>query len=589
MFSGASLPKPSRPQPPHSPDELTFAKRSLEKLVQDSRFFPTLDRDHRVQFIAENCLDYGSIIGSGGFCEVRCVRLKHRSWGESRRNDQVYNVPPKYAMKYLSPSKTTSSEVFQRGVADLAMEACFLSLLRHDNIIELHYVSEGTLEENYECASHQISSQDDDDIYLDANGKLQLRHRSPPPSSNARLFGYFLLLDPLHETLAERIKKTYVPQFFLHDPSITSTSNAVSAQCPFQLWDRIRHKNNLKNLAGYYESTTAQFHLAQRLKIASCIASALTYLHDNCRIIYRDIKPENIGFHKKFHPQCYCGYQRKTGCRDGCSCFVEVTKLFDFGLAKELKPKYRKSHPAYPGLDTYKLTGCTGSRRYMAPEVCFSQPYNEKADVYSFGILLYQVTSLVTPFDGFSMGRHERYVLRDGHRPDVNIIRNSFIEKMSPARTQQNLTALSLDEGVEEIEEKNRLLASRTTHCWPKDLPHLMEECWDCDIRCRPSMREVTSRLQRFIYELIPKGTGISDGFDPGNWAKISLHNNKGEAMHSQPFASHYASAMSNNFSRGGCHSVIDDNFYGPPPQQRQQQNASGFSPLAPPRSFSGS
>ncbi len=58
-------------------------------------------------------------------------------------------------------------------------------------------------------------------------------------------------------------------------------------------------------------------------------------------------------------------------------------------LSKELKPKYVKNHPAYPDQLTYKLTGCTGSRRYMAPEVCFSDPYNVKADVYSFGILLY--------------------------------------------------------------------------------------------------------------------------------------------------------------------------------------------------------
>ena len=46
-------------------------------------------------------------------------------------------------MKYLSPSKTTSTKVFQRGIADLAMEACFLSLLQHNNIINLHYVSGG--------------------------------------------------------------------------------------------------------------------------------------------------------------------------------------------------------------------------------------------------------------------------------------------------------------------------------------------------------------------------------------------------------------------------------------------------------------
>ena len=594
MVPRSANPSPSpRPQPPHSPDELKFAKRSLEKLVQDSRFFPAHDRNDRVRAIAEDNLDYGSIIGRGGFCEVRCVMLKTRSsWGDSCCEPIDASPPPdKYAMKYLSPSKTTSSKMFQRGVADLAMEACFLSLLSHDNIIGLHYVSEGSLEENYDCVTSQILSQGGHDIYLDANGKLQLRRRSPPPSSGSHLFGYFLLLDPLHETLAERIERTYLPQFLLHDPLIGSASNAVSALSPFQLWDRIRHKNNPQSSAGNYD-LAAQFHLAERLGNVTCIASALTYLHDNCRIVYRDLKPENIGFHRKFHPQCTCGHRGTNGNREGCSCYVEVTKLFDFGLAKELKPMYRKSHPAHPDMDTYKLTGCTGSRRYMAPEVCFSYPYNDRADVYSFGILLYQVASLVTPFDGYSMGRHERYVLREGHRPDVkiNMRSSSFIGKKSPAAgTRQNPTALSLDEGVEEIERKNRLVASRTTRYWPKDLPRLMEECWDCDMSRRPSMKVVTSRLERFIYYLMPKGTGSgSGGIGASHWAKFSLHNAKVEAGHSLPFASHETSSLYFVPRGDGFPPVSHDHLCGPPPQDRQQQHASSCSPSAPSCSFSG-
>jgi serine/threonine protein kinase len=37
------------------------------------------------------------------------------------------------------------------------------------------------------------------------------------------------------------------------------------------------------------------------------------------------------------------------------------------------------------------MTGNTGSLRYMAPEVALRRPYSEKADVYSFGILVWQV------------------------------------------------------------------------------------------------------------------------------------------------------------------------------------------------------
>lgn len=41
---------------------------------------------------------------------------------------------------------------------------------------------------------------------------------------------------------------------------------------------------------------------------------------------------------------------------------------------------------------TYKLTGETGSFRYMAPEVAQSLPYNQRADVYGFGIMLSYVS-----------------------------------------------------------------------------------------------------------------------------------------------------------------------------------------------------
>jgi len=44
------------------------------------------------------------------------------------------------------------------------------------------------------------------------------------------------------------------------------------------------------------------------------------------------------------------------------------------------------------GTDTYKLTGETGSPRYMAPEIANSEPYNQKSDTYGFGLLLYYVS-----------------------------------------------------------------------------------------------------------------------------------------------------------------------------------------------------
>ena len=68
-------------------------------------------------------------------------------------------------------------------------------------------------------------------------------------------------------------------------------------------------------------------------------------------------------------------------------------KLFDFGLATEMTEGQRVN-----GTNTYLLTKNTGSPRCMAPEVSRGDPYNEKCDVYSFGLILWQCSELVIPF-----------------------------------------------------------------------------------------------------------------------------------------------------------------------------------------------
>ena len=72
-------------------------------------------------------------------------------------------------------------------------------------------------------------------------------------------------------------------------------------------------------------------------------------------------------------------------------------KLVDFGLATEMTERQRVRET-----NTYNLTNNTGSLRCMAPEVFRGDRYNEKCDVYSFGLILWQCSELIVPFNTLS-------------------------------------------------------------------------------------------------------------------------------------------------------------------------------------------
>ncbi|XP_039125846.1 G-type lectin S-receptor-like serine/threonine-protein kinase LECRK3 [Dioscorea cayenensis subsp. rotundata] len=97
----------------------------------------------------------------------------------------------------------------------------------------------------------------------------------------------------------------------------------------------------------------------QRTKIAIDVARGLHYLHEEVEnhIIHCDIKPQNILIDKS-----------------------ENAKISDFGLAKLLMPEQTKT-----------FTGIRGTRGYLAPEWHKNVAITVKADVFSFGVLLFEI------------------------------------------------------------------------------------------------------------------------------------------------------------------------------------------------------
>ncbi|ACI64203.1 predicted protein [Thalassiosira pseudonana CCMP1335] len=526
------------PLPFHSHQELALAERSIKRLVVDSQFFPPeaaestwfrrnsevkgettnstagceAKKTTDVTTLYESELYVDKVLGHGGFCEVRLAQL--RDWYGRQHAESEVSQQRQYAIKYLLPAiKNKSKKAFSRGAADLAIEARFLSLLQHENIIKLHFVSAGSLAENYNCLDMDENDEcggcGENAKDCSCRGfKCDNEYHCHPP---LRHFGYFLILDYVHDTLFDRIRNEYINDILshgCHHPD--SHHNRHYHHCHYghsrdeqrhrqqhqhwwsKKWELHPHKGEVSNNP---KTQWLKRSLADRLNIVKQIGSALYYLHDTCHIVFRDVKPDNIGFYRQPVPptDCCCN-------NDECG-YREIPKLFDFGLAKELKPCYKKSLTIFPpspddhyedDFVTFKLTGRTGSRRYMCPEVAFSQSYNHKADVYSFGILLYETVSfvflthfviifcyeeanlsscfgiqatLIQPYQGMSLDKHEVDVLKKGHRPCL------------VGYTSSSPTPWLLPFG------------GGTGGYWPHELKMLIEDCWSHDMRQRPEMK----------------------------------------------------------------------------------------------------
>jgi serine/threonine protein kinase len=307
-----------------------------------------------------------------------------------------------FAVKYLKQKIMVDVRNFKHGAADLIAEAFFLGTLDHPNIVKLHGVTAGSVDTTV---------------------------------SSGKECGYFILVDKLVETVDQRIlrwKKEEMQQ-----------SHSL-----------------LHRLTKEYKENQKLF-VRERMQVALDIAKVMEYLH-SLNIAFRDLKPDNIGY-------------------DG----EGNLKLFDFGLAKEEKATNRDA------MGKYDMTGHTGSRRYMAPEgklfglflvggfvrFCYSMlspisfilmlftvakdhPYNKSVDVYSFGILLWELCSLEKPFSGYTSKKHMSNVVLGGERPKMD---------------------------------------SSHTHNWPIQLQQLIKSCWSDLPDSRPPFTEVRETLEKCL------------------------------------------------------------------------------------------
>jgi len=124
------------------------------------------------------------------------------------------------------------------------------------------------------------------------------------------------------------------------------------------------------------------------------ILQGLYYLHKN-RVLHRDLKSLNIFLTKDNH-----------------------IKIGDFGVSKKLINN-----------NIYAYT-FVGTPYYISPEICQNKAYDEKSDVWSLGVLIYELITLNKPFDSQSQMGLFMKILKEKPAPIINTIKHTYSQKL---------------------------------------------------------------------------------------------------------------------------------------------------------------
>jgi hypothetical protein len=221
-------------------------------------------------------------------------------------------------------------------------------------------------------------------------------------------------------------------------PNVCLFMGATTSQGNFRIVSELLHTDVERLLRSEQELS-----LHERVRMAKDAALGVNWLHGISGIIHRDLKPANLLVDSNL-----------------------TVKLTDFGFA-QLRPE-SEDETLEDGRG-----GAKGTPLWMAPEIMMGKPFTEKVDVYSFGIILWQILTRQEPF---------------AHHKNLKLFRIAVCKRGERPPMPPDA---------------------------PPRLRQLIEACWDGEATRRPPFKKIVHQLDDVLLDAV-----VDDAVGADFWRK---------------------------------------------------------------------
>ncbi|TMW56344.1 hypothetical protein Poli38472_006354 [Pythium oligandrum] len=210
-------------------------------------------------------------------------------------------------------------------------------------------------------------------------------------------------------------------------------------------------RGDLRNvLHGFKQRGTRLTWISHKITIAMHIAEGLTYLHSlDPKVIHRDLKSKNVLLDSDLH-----------------------AKLSDFGISRERK--FEETH----------MTAGIGTSFWIAPEVLLGKDYDERADIYSFGVVLSEIDT-------------DDYPYWNDHNQNADV----------GNKAQEHM--------ILQLVANGSMRPTFSESC-PDEILSLAEACLQLNPADRPSAAEIAYRLQQMQQFVAPSAVSVASSLSMG-------------------------------------------------------------------------